>query len=590
MVKKLAGNLLEVFNAQWQDESSLQEFAHHRGKEENKDVLQRDIPRTSLVDFTGTFDDFSAVCLSESTFEQHYLQGNLDGGLAVDIYTNYVNKKVSALYEEAERFSKTSAPRTEKDIETQNFISSWFGQDNKEELRFAYRDDDGQLCSFGFIANKHYPDKWVLQISKNTTAPIANRTMNLFANDEFTSPETGTQVELLELPQQIKKALGSMKVFELVSTLIQEDGTVSFKKITELNQRIMNNANIDNRDFKKAQLHDYIQFIRTRCLSNTVLESYINELETQSNVDIDFFKKGDFEQTLQEMYNRIDISLSKIANKELAATLELNNKLTFFAIRLKLLASSVASEPINLALNEQSEKLLAQRESLTTTPETVKNRKFSEWVQEALNQSYQKQIAARLEEHKKALEHLNANKPLPPPEFSQSFLQRHYPSLLVEVFSLLVIISLFFVPAGPIVLVVAAIAGVIGIAASAKVGYDEKQFLASQQKFFSASNKYKKELGEAEEKNERQTKKFSLEFTELTSKIMEHVLKEEVDDLPEEFNNVTHTINGLESLAPELSEAEKSINNLSGIASVSLSGNREKSLEQGSTSLGANLS
>ena len=104
MIKKLIGSVLSVFQAHGYAKSIVDDFAKNRGKSENRDVITRDAPRTVLVDFSGkTFDDFYREVHQESVYEEHYLQGNLDGGTALDIYDIYKGAKTKALYEELDK-------------------------------------------------------------------------------------------------------------------------------------------------------------------------------------------------------------------------------------------------------------------------------------------------------------------------------------------------------------------------------------------------------------------------------------------------------------------------------------------------------
>jgi hypothetical protein len=379
MIKKLIGSVLNVFKAHGYAKNIVDDFAKNRGRDENQEVITRDVPRTALVDFSGKiFDDFYNEVHEESVYKEHYIQGNLDGGTALDIYDIYKGAKVKALYEEVDKLP-ASPEKTAKSEYATKFFIDW--TKNRESLRFAYRDDQGKLCYVGLVFNKKEPHNWALQIGKNTIAPLSQREAFLFAQGEMVSSEQASEIDPSALAQEMTIALGSEKVSALLSGLINEKGEIVLEKFEELNKRITSNKNIDNRDFKKRQLEELMIQAKQLLPNDVVLQEYYDHINLRSSDDIDFFKEGNFEDALNELFVKISTQLEQIEDEEQAKTALVDTKLTYYAIQAELKAFPLYSKSEHVladAYMDEAKKLRELRDNPLSKKDAYQDMFFSQ--------------------------------------------------------------------------------------------------------------------------------------------------------------------------------------------------------------------
>lgn len=379
MVKKLTGSVMDVFNAQGHEKSVVNDFERNRGESENASVIERDVPRTALADFTGkTFNDFYNEVHRPSVYQEHYIQGNLDGGTTLDIYDIYKGMKVKALYEELDKLPN-SPEKIIKEQQASEFFNGW--TQHRRSLRLAYRDDLGNLCAIGLVFNKEKPNNWALQIVRNTTAPLAERNATLFAQGEIVSTEKASDIEASKLPQELSTALGSEKMNALLSGLVNEKGEIVLEKFEELEERIKSNQNIDNRDVKKIQLKEFMSHAEKILPDDAILQKYFTEINSRSSSDVDFFKAGNFEETLNELFVKVSTQLEQLEDQEKAKIAFLNTKLIYYAIQLELKAFPLYEESQAILRDTymgQAQKLRDLRDDPLSEKDKYKDMFFSQ--------------------------------------------------------------------------------------------------------------------------------------------------------------------------------------------------------------------
>ena len=302
MIIKLTGSVHDVFQSQEHTEEEISEHLRNRGSAINKSIIKVDLPRTALVDYSGkTFTDFVNECSRDEVYSEQYSQGNLDGGDAITAYVLSFAHKASELYSEATELPGDSPERTQKEYEADLLMINWSSA--QKNLRFAYRDDNGELCSLGFVFNIDKPDNWVLQITRNTTASMESRTATLFAQGEIVRAPRSTTVDAHALSGEITSALGNGMVAKLVSDIIDENGNVSVDKFHELDIRIKANRNLVNFESRVKQLDDEIKRLAVELPGNPRIIEASRKLRLDSSDVPNFFNDAKFQSTIDTIHN-----------------------------------------------------------------------------------------------------------------------------------------------------------------------------------------------------------------------------------------------------------------------------------------------
>jgi len=302
MVIKLAGSVLDVFQIQGHTQNEVYEHGRNRGSKINEGVILVDLPRTAIVDFTGhTFTDFINECKSEEVYNEQYAQGNLDGGEAITAYILHYIRKSTELFNEAETLPANSQEKIRKEREAELFLQDW--SIAQRDLRFAYRDYNGDLCSLGFVFNIDRTDNWVLQITRNTIAPIELRTTTLFAQGEIVSSARGTIIDAPSMPEEIASALGHTEVARLVYNLIDENGNVSLEKFDDLDRRIKVNRNLVDFEARQKKLAEELTRLKVELPNKPRVTEALRKIRINSLDNPDFFNDDKFIHTLKIIGN-----------------------------------------------------------------------------------------------------------------------------------------------------------------------------------------------------------------------------------------------------------------------------------------------
>ncbi|CEK09884.1 hypothetical protein [Legionella hackeliae] len=581
MFKKLSGSVIDVFKALWTIQSEQDKYFKIRSYEENKSTLEKDIPRMSLVDFTSTFAEFAKVCSSEDMYKQQYLQGNLDGGLAIDLFKSYAAEHIDALEKQAKQYPVNSDARKKFDEDIEKQLSLWFNQSNHVVLRFAYRDEKGQLCALGFMANTKVPNHWTLQISKNGTDPLEQRTTSFFAHENFITSPSASAVQLEELQEQIKADLGSPKVYQLISSILQKNGEVSVPELNALNLRIISNQNIDNRDLKKQQLLDYFKFIREN-FSNDQLLKIIEDIEKNSVEDINFFKDENYSTTLKEIYDTVNFSISQLNEGPEKADLIYKNQLTFFAIQFELSVQAQKDEEyipehVRSSFLEKARQFRQERHNLSNQAKNYQNKSLSELMKSTVDEANEAYKASLIKTRDSEIEKNNNKKISPPMKHDQNFGERNQELLIVGALAVLTTISLILILTGvlapvgiaievgiytTLAIVGTALAGTSALAAGSAILYQEKQFANEMQT-------YETEV----QKRENHTKRLTEEYAHLIENgitsscdFLSRILENTQEPHHAESKDLSDALTKLEEItasSPEYNRAEILVDSIS---------------------------
>ncbi len=377
MVRKIVGTVVGVMREQGLAETHIDDYERNRGYEVNKTTIGVDLPRTALIDFTGTFDAFRAEFEKEEVYQRHYAQGNTDGGGVEDIYTIYKFNKQSDLYSQIERLNETLAERRgagqdcsdlearlqQINTELNEFQAVWFGGNNKNSLRVAYRDDNGNLCGLGYYSNKEKPDLWSLKIDRYTPAGIETRQTTLFTHEELCREGAGEAVDMAALPHEMEIALNSRMLSALTYGLLDAEGRISEERLSELKRRAFSNINLDDRDTRRIQLQEFADNTR-----GILPATYLADINTRSLNDPNFFEGVRFTSMLQEAFETAQslIGENQEMNADEKAMAIYKAQLTLFAIKLELQAFYLVGESNNFkrqAMLAEAQRLREERDA-----------------------------------------------------------------------------------------------------------------------------------------------------------------------------------------------------------------------------------
>lgn len=233
--------------------------------EKAKENIKKDIQRSCFVDFANkTFKTF------EKEWTEPVITDFSQGNITASIFNTYWINSVQSLADWSDLFT------------------------TKNDLSFAYYDDNNQVCGFTICYSEADPSLWTVAIIKNTTAPkVADREVVLYSPGQFIQNE-GLKITDTELEEDILNAIGNKQIKELLRGKLLEKANVNITELLPLNTRIRSNQNIDDRDTKIIFLQELINNARERLPDNTLLREYLENLESNMKTDINFFENSKF--------------------------------------------------------------------------------------------------------------------------------------------------------------------------------------------------------------------------------------------------------------------------------------------------------
>ncbi len=338
--KKIVGNYIEVTDRLGLPSS----FYAPQSLEAYNAQVKKDEERTSYLSSKKTVSqmktDLSDTSHLTTDEARSFTQGNYDGGIfnrfTIDLSTKF-----------SEVLALASDEGTEHD-------------DRANTLRVAYTDDDGNYCglSIGYLRDDPDPTKgdafipveqrkrlFSVCIIKNTNLAPTERQVTLLTHSVFLKEDVAKKIpdiEEAEIPGEVDRALNSKNISRLLEGMFDGEA-ISTKKFAELNKRLRENRNIDDRDHKQEQLKEINDLVQNILPNDPDIQKYIQEINNRALSDINFFKDDDYQKTLEEVFINIDSSIGKIEVDEQKESLLLKSQLTYFAIKLDRKASEIES-------------------------------------------------------------------------------------------------------------------------------------------------------------------------------------------------------------------------------------------------------
>lgn len=287
--KQLTGTYRQIMRAMGvQDDLYLDD---HFTAKKYREQLEKDRARSCYISFETSAAQIKQKIYDPNTFKavQLFTQG--------DFYAGYSK----LFFLTSEWFDKN------------NEFSKRYGRLPQSTLSFSYIDDQGIPCAFHMIKiegayinpNSKQP-RYALTVARNTHATIDQRQVDFFCDEQLltvtnypttkkTSPDLVTEQDINtnQLLDAIKGKIGSEKIFQLIKrNLTENQMTMSEETWNEFSQRIQPNQNLDNCDFKRAQLD------RLMDISHQINSEFTNRIVEQSKSDVDFFEKNRYQAML----------------------------------------------------------------------------------------------------------------------------------------------------------------------------------------------------------------------------------------------------------------------------------------------------
>ncbi|WP_133131040.1 hypothetical protein [Legionella yabuuchiae] len=343
-------------------------------------VIKKDLPRTSYVDFGGkTVEDLKSFWVATSPYGSKlapgvypgYTQGNFTGGIVGEVIYKYY----------------LSMPLINNNPDLINEL-------NKVQviLSFSYINADGKPAGFSLVAllNDLTPDKkekgWIITTLQNATAAPEDRAVQVFATDNFV-PGKGQSEIVVDgfdsFSSGLRQAINNDKIFHLISVIFNPDGSINAEALRALEQRIPTGKNIDNRDYKQAELRLLLGLADED--KRETLSARINQAIEK---DIHFFKDERYERYLNTLLEALttDLQSSPVQLRQamkafIKETATKATKVELFAMEKHVSLQSVPSyKQLTTQIPDQINKLrehLKAIESPTISKQTFLRRNLS---------------------------------------------------------------------------------------------------------------------------------------------------------------------------------------------------------------------
>lgn len=187
-----------------------------------------------------------------------------------------------------------------------------------KKISFCYKNSLGQPCGLSILAAPNGDSEgknkgWILSIIQNTVGNYETRELAVFATPEYVKAKAHSMVAM-DTPESIeaelKTEINNNRIFNLIKGVFNPDGSLNEENLKILDSRINNHSqNIDNRDTKQAQLYSLTRFASK--IKDVDLNRYLEKIQTRVDQDIDFFTDMNFSRHLNELADRVALSITK---------------------------------------------------------------------------------------------------------------------------------------------------------------------------------------------------------------------------------------------------------------------------------------
>ena len=344
-ILKISGNYTEVA-----DLLGLEYLYINSDLDTYQKQVKKDLKRTSYFNTNKTVEEMQLALSDITPLDKKlysYAQGNFTGAC---FSQQYLSKKHSNTVELA------SKEGTEEDDFYDSISTAYETDEGKNGgISITYLRDDAEAT----IPPNKRKRPFILCVIENIMLAPLDRTVTCFINTDLIPEDSksalyahGTIIDDSQLSQEIHKTVKQQDVSDIFLTIITREGLINLAVFNEIKLRFKTNTNIDNRDLKRTQLNDLIDFINENLknsenehLNNSDVHNYLsqqkkhfsNYLSTSEDAN---FKKfiHQFLEDFKQLYqiNRIHAALIKPLTNGITLTIR--------AIELELIASNLDEE------------------------------------------------------------------------------------------------------------------------------------------------------------------------------------------------------------------------------------------------------
>jgi hypothetical protein len=338
--KKFTGNYIEA--AKWMRLPPAVDLCELQSLDEYNSQIEKDLHRTAYLSFDHTTSEMKEQLRDPSHLtdeNRSFSQGNFDGG----VFTRLI-RDLHPKYQEVMRLAN---------------LENTLDQGMAGDIRVAYIDDEGNPCalSIAYLRDDPDPDKgdvfipvgerkraFTVCIIKNTNLAPADREVTLLTHPLLIKDgqENTPDIDEQDIPEEVSRLLNS-KVVSVLLTGVFEGESISLSKFNALDNRIKEDRNIDNRDFKQKQLTELNEVVQNLLPEDIKVRAYMTEINDRASSDINFFEDKNYNKTLTEVFDTVNSAIAEIEAQEQREALLLKTKLTDFALRLDLKIFEVQS-------------------------------------------------------------------------------------------------------------------------------------------------------------------------------------------------------------------------------------------------------
>ena len=362
---KISGNYTEV--------AKLLNLAYLCGSDDLSKYLtqiKKDLKRTCYLSLNKTAEEMQLALLDITPLAEKsysYTQGNFD---AACFSIEYLRER---------HFNAAGFASEEKTIEDDfyGFIRTAYETDDRKNcgICIAYLRDDAKPI----IPVKERKRPLILAIIENTMLAPDDRAVTCFIDSdlipEHLKPalfEHGTIIDGSQLSQEIHATVKQKYVSDLFSKLISVNGLINLEAFNALESRLKTDANIDNRDFKRTQFNEFLDFINQNLPIHHDVDTYLRWLKNEFSSSIDVAEDHPFEEFLHDLSSDlIMIYENNGTDARIIERLKYIIKLSQLAIELELIASKHSAGKEKDALLLQADLLRKKRAETNSSDENL---------------------------------------------------------------------------------------------------------------------------------------------------------------------------------------------------------------------------
>ncbi|WP_131782277.1 hypothetical protein [Legionella gresilensis] len=270
-------------------------------------AIETDLPRDHfVVSSRKKRIDFESAWREGALNRKDYVQGDMTAD-SIGLFRELLFQEAVAVINSKQRKLKLSRMEDEPEKYTQD---SGF----KVNFSFAYCDDEGNYCGFRLTTSEVDPNYWEVTVIRKATEPRESRDVTILLNlgeQDVNENILKTQGEMGPIQEELKTALNSVQVYQLLSPLFKEDGFINTEACRRLKEQVYVKNYLDMRLNKLLKILQEAQR-KVNNLNGELISELANEIETEQNTaeqDLSYFLASLNETAvnlkLESFYNRV---------------------------------------------------------------------------------------------------------------------------------------------------------------------------------------------------------------------------------------------------------------------------------------------